>query len=403
MAHAVEHSTPALEVADQVAQRLARPGLQLVGLERPPGRLEQRDLLAALDLPERAQRRFAEAPPWCVVDTLEGEVVVVLHRDAAIGQRVANFLALVEARAADHAVGQAHGDEAFLELAGLEAGADQDGHLRQPMLVALQRLDLLADATRFLVAVPHAAHRDALAFLHLRPQRLSEPALVMGDEVRGGGQDVRCRTVVALQPDDGGAGEILLEAQDVADLGAAPAVDRLVVVADAADVLRALGQQPQPEILGDVGVLVLVDQDVAETAMVDCQHVGMLLPQRHAVHDQVAEIDGIHLGEALLVLAVNLGRLAAGEFAGLVARDLFGGECAVLPALDDAAQHSRRPFLVVDPLGLQQLLDQPRLVVGVEDGEVALEAHQLGMAPQHAHADGVEGAEPHAVGRAADQ
>src|SRR5262249_31986841 len=42
---------------------------------------------------------------------------------------------------------------------------------------------------------------------------------------------------VALEPDHLGAREIVLEAQDVVDLGAAPAVDRLVVVPDAADVL----------------------------------------------------------------------------------------------------------------------------------------------------------------------
>src|SRR3546814_12521352 len=54
------------------------------------------------------------------------------------------------------------------------------------------------------------------------------------------------------------------EAQDVADLGATPAVDRLVVVADAAEVAVALRQEAQPEVLRDVGVLVLVDQDVAE-------------------------------------------------------------------------------------------------------------------------------------------
>ena len=49
------------------------------------------------------------------------------------------------------------------------------------------------------------------------------------------------------------------------------------------------------------------------------------------------------------------------------------------------------------------LLDQPLLVVGVEDGEARLQAHQLGVAAQHPHADGVEGAEPHALHAAADQ
>ena len=84
-----------------------------------------------------------------------------------------------------------------------------------------------------------AGDRDLLARHVLGAQRLAEPALVVRDQVRGGGEDVAGRAVVALEPDDRGAGEIVLEAQDVVDLGAAPAVDRLVVVADAADVLAA--------------------------------------------------------------------------------------------------------------------------------------------------------------------
>ena len=82
---------------------------------------------------------------------------------------------------------------------------------------------------------------DALALLVVGEQRLAEAALIVGDEVRGGGEDMAGRAVIALQPDDVGAGKILLEAQDVVDLGAAPAIDRLVVVADAADIALAAG------------------------------------------------------------------------------------------------------------------------------------------------------------------
>ena len=142
--------------------------------------------------------------------------------------------------------------------------------------LALQGLDLLADLARLLLAVPDAAHADLLAVLAVGPQGLAEPALVVGDQARGGGQDMAGGAVVALQPDDPGAGKIALEAQDVAHLGAAPAIDRLVVVADAAEVAPALGQQAQPQILRDVGVLVLVHQDVAELLLVLGQHVGLL-------------------------------------------------------------------------------------------------------------------------------
>src|SRR3546814_10399894 len=89
-------------------------------------------------------------------------------------------------------------------------------------------LDPLADDPRLLLAVPDAAHHDLVAMVALGPQRLAEAALVVGDDLGGGGQDARGRAVVLLQPDHRGTRKVLVELQDVADLGAAPAVDRLV-------------------------------------------------------------------------------------------------------------------------------------------------------------------------------
>src|SRR3546814_15942208 len=88
--------------------------------------------------------------------------------------RIADLHALVEARAADHAVRQAEGNEALLELAGLRAGAHQDGDLLQVVVLVArdQRLDLLADEARLGLAVPQAAQAELLALLVLGPQRL---------------------------------------------------------------------------------------------------------------------------------------------------------------------------------------------------------------------------------------
>ena len=140
---------------------------------------------------------------------------------------------------------------------------------------ALDGLDLLADAARFLGPVPDADDLDLLALALLGPQGLAEPAAIVGDEAGGGGEDVRGRAVILLEPDDLRAGEILLEAQDVGDLGAAPGIDRLVVVADAADVLALLGEQPEPEILGLVGVLIFVDEDIFEALLIVLEHVAV--------------------------------------------------------------------------------------------------------------------------------
>ena len=184
-------------------------------------------------------------------------------------------------------------------------------------------------------------------------KRLAEPAAVVRDHPRGGAEDVRGRAVVLLEPDDRRPGKILLEAQDVADLGAAPAVDRLVVVADAAEIAALLGQEPQPQILRDVGVLVLVDEEIAEAPLVVGEDVGIAGQEGQVVQQQVAEIDGVHRQQPLLVLPVEVDRPAVGEFAGIGAPDLFGAEAAVLPALDDRQQQPRRPAPLVDVLGLR--------------------------------------------------
>src|SRR5690606_23846260 len=139
-------------------------------------------------------------------------------------------------------------DEPLLELASLKAGADQDGDVVELVAGALQRLDLVGDDARLLLAVPEAAQRDLLAAVAGRPQRFAEPAAIARDQARRRAQDVAGRAVVLLEPNNARAGEVLLELEDVADLGAAPAVDRLVVVADAAYVAPSLRQQAQPQI-----------------------------------------------------------------------------------------------------------------------------------------------------------
>ena len=208
------------------------------------------------------------------------------------------------------------------------------------------------------------------------PQRLAQPALVVGDQAGGRAQDVRGRAVVALQPDDLGAGEILLEAQDVVDLGAAPAVDRLVVVADAADVLRCPGPAPAGA--------------ATDTARRWCPGIRRPAcsgsrpgtpPARPGwvwksasgfVQQQVAEVAGVQRASAAPDTA---GRdslaLAVGEaVAASAGRQLRRAPAAVLPAASIIeARMPGRPALVVDVLGLEQLLHQADLVVGVEDGE----------------------------------
>ena len=216
----------------------------------------------------------------------------------------------------------------------------------------------------------------------------------MGDEPGGDGEDVAARAVIALEPDHLGARKILLEAQDVVDVGAAPSVDRLIVVADAAKIAVGPREKPQPQILDDVGVLVFVDQDVAEAALEVGENVALLAKEPQRFEQEIAEVDGVQRLEPALVERVEGGAAAAGEARRFACGDVLGIEPAILPAVDQARQRARRPALVVEILRLQDLLQEPQLIVGVEDGEVRPQSDQFGMHAQDLDPDRMERAEP---------
>ena len=120
----------------------------------------------------------------------------------------------------------------------------------------------------------------------------------------------------------------------------------------------------------------------------------MLAEQADVFQQQIAEIGGVEDFQPLLIAGVEFAALAVAEHRGFAAGNLRRSQAAVFPAVDQSGQHPRRPALVVDVLGLQQLLQQPDLIVDIEHGEVRFELHQFGMDTQDAAADRVEGAEP---------
>ena len=163
-----------------------------------------------------------------------------------------------------------------------------------------------------------------------------------------------------------------------------------------------LRQQPQPQILRDIGVLVLIDQHIAEAMLIGRENVGIVLEQRQIVQQQIPEIDRVHRREALLVEPVEVDRAAIGEVADLRRRDFVRGEPAVFPALDDRVQYPRRPAPFVDMGGGEDLLHEAQLVVGIENREARFEPDRLGMASEDAGGERMEGAEPYALGSLAD-
>jgi hypothetical protein len=140
-----------------------------------------------------------------------------------------------------------------------------------------------------------------------------------------------------------------------------------------------LRDQAQPEVLDLIGVLILVHHHVLEALAVLLQHLAMLAQHVDHVQQQVAEIARVQRLQPVLVELVELLPLAVGIGLVLARIEIGGVEAAVLPAIDAAGELARGPALLIEPLGLDQLLEHAQLIVGVDDRVVRLQPYQFGV------------------------
>ena len=88
-------------------------------------------------------------------------------------------------------------------------------------------------------------------------------------------------------------GQSAVKSRMFAGQRAAPAVDRLVVVADDGQVARGAGQQRDEAVLHGVRVLELVDEDVPAALRQRVEHLGEVAEEPQRQHEQVVEVDGV--------------------------------------------------------------------------------------------------------------
>ena len=122
---------PACQVGEQALQGPPCRRRQRISFNERRSSLGQGPVHPACLGMERAHRLVAQAPLGDIGDAFERQGVVGGGDDAQVSQRIADFGAFVEAKAADDLVGQADRNEAILESPRLELGADEDCHVVQ--------------------------------------------------------------------------------------------------------------------------------------------------------------------------------------------------------------------------------------------------------------------------------
>ena len=360
-------------------------------------RLPHRDAAPGGQLGDALDGRVADAARGIVDDAFERLVVARIDHQPDIGQHILDLLVVVERTALVDAVGDAPAAEVVLQHGRLAVGAVEN-HRLGPLVARLADLVAQVGDDHFgLLAVGIGLENpDRLALVALREAVFLHAFGVADDHRIGRIDDGAGRAVVLLQLEDHGVGKILLEREDILDLGPAEGVDRLRVVAHDADLRMQLRKAADDDVLGVVGVLILVHQNIFELLLITRQHVGSVAQQDVGLQQQVVEI---HRAVALAALAVDVVDVA--EFGNLRLTVLggvdrigevgAGGHQTVFGIGYARSQEVGLVFLVrkvqLADDGLQQVLAVRRFV----DGERIGETDAVGVLAQDTRKNRVEG------------
>ena len=152
-----------------------------------------------------------------------------------------------------------------------------------------------------------------------------------------------------------------------------------------------------------VGILILVDKNIAESVLVFEQHLGEIAQQNIGIEEQIVEIHRHGIAKTTVVELVYLtDHRLFGRLVGLL--DFRVCTVVLRPyqaafGHRDAAKHITRIIdLRVEIHRLDNLLDGRLAIIVVVDGEGVGVAQFVGLSAQDAGKDGVEGAHPEVTG-----
>ena len=417
MVGAAHAPTELVEERDETRDRLDRAGGQQrdPALGRVPQGLTETDgPLLGMDRHARL-RTVPDTPPRGVEDAAQRHRVVRVGEHLEVRDDVAHLLALVEPCAPDDLVGQTQADEHVLDHPGGVVGPVEHGHIGVPGVPGVhQAVDLPGDEPGLVVLVVRHVTHEELAGSLVGPEVLLPPARVAGDHGVGGGEDRLRRAVVLLEQDRPGVRIVVLEVLDVADRRAPERVDGLVRVAHHAELRRChpgrgvvpgpgrtADERPDQDVLGVVGVLVLVHHDVPEPAPVVRRNLRVRPQQPDGLPDQVVEVEGVGRLQPRLVLGEHRRHRLRGPVR-VLQRTVHGLRRLaelVLVVRDGRGEHPRRELLDLEVLLLGDHAEQATGIVRVVDREIGVaRAQQRGLGPQDPHTDRVERGHPHPFG-----
>ena len=166
-----------------------------------------------------------------IQDSSDRDVIIRVFDSRQIRQDVLYLSPLIEVYPADYTVRNTVHHQLLLESTRLGVRPVQYSKIPEVISQALlARPDVICDKISFFVSALKSSETDLCAFAAVRPELLLFSAVIMAYNSVCGVENGRVRPVVLLELYDLCPWKMLLEAQDIRNVGASEFIDGLVVI-----------------------------------------------------------------------------------------------------------------------------------------------------------------------------
>ena len=243
------------------------------------------DMMQIGCLHDLSHRCITDATCRIVDDTTQSLLIIGIRHHTEVSNDILDFLALVETQTTIDTIWDTILSHLFLKGAALCVGTIENGKIVVLCLVlSTDSLDVIThDDSLFPIAIGRL-QGQSLALLILAEHILVYLSFVLAYQAIGSLHDKLRGTVVLLQLKEARTLILLLEIEDVIDIGTTETVDALCIVSHHTDTSVLAGQLQDDLLLGVVRILILIDQHIAETLHIFLADILMVLKQQEGLH-----------------------------------------------------------------------------------------------------------------------
>ena len=149
-------------------------------------------------------------------------------------------------------------------------------------------------------------HPDGFPFLLFREDLLAYLSLILFNQTVGSTDNSLRRPIVLFQLEYFRIGIHFCKIQYIVNICSPERIDTLRIIPYHTHMLMIFCQLQHNAVLGIVGILIFIYQNVAKLLLITCQYFGMISEKNKSIKEQIIKIHGIRLPATIPITMVNI-------------------------------------------------------------------------------------------------